>query len=422
MHSVESVCSTCLTPLTAEIVKDNGAVFLRKVCPVHGEELVLESSSEDFYFVSPVAAELSSPKIMEEPLGPSCVALLEITDACNLECPLCFSESNPHRGYFMSLEEFKSRIGGLLNRKKSLDIVMISGGEPTVHPELGAMLKFATSNPAIGRVLLNTNGVLLASNKQLQDSILANREKLEIYLQLDSLEEATTLRIRGKSSLLERKLTTVNWLTENNLPTTFAVALSQVAPADRDAQREDLSRLFSLALGSSSIRGVTLQPAFRSGRYDLPAGERLTTPDVVKLACAACPDLFNHQAFTNLPCSHPNCAIVAYFFRKSGKLWPLSQDIVPIASIKNRINYNLDDLKACGCEATELGRYIASSETSADNSFRIVVKPFMDRFTLNRDRTKQCCTHVVGPDSQAMSFCEYNVFRNQLNWNVNSPT
>jgi uncharacterized radical SAM superfamily Fe-S cluster-containing enzyme len=104
-HSVESVCSTCLTPLTANIVKDNGAVYLRKVCPEHGEELVLESSSEVFYFISPVAAEPRAPKVMDEPLGPSCVALLEITDACNLECPLCFSESNPYRGYFMSIDE-----------------------------------------------------------------------------------------------------------------------------------------------------------------------------------------------------------------------------------------------------------------------------------------------------------------------------
>lgn len=420
-HHLQSVCSTCLKPIPATITNDGNKIYLTKTCAEHGAERVLESNGREFYHTlqSKAPERKKSLQVIaqasDEPLGPSCVALIEITDACNLECPLCFASSGPHGKYFMSYSEFCTRIERLAERRGAIDVLMISGGEPTAHPELNRFLEYALNSPSIEHIMLNTNGLLLAQQGRVQDAVLRAWEKLELYLQFDSLRDSTVKALRGRPSLVEQKLATLEWTRERKVPVTFAVTLQPTVSPD------ELRELILLAVQQENIRGITFQPAFASGRHQLPftPDQRLTTPDVVRRIIEAAPEMFTQESFINLPCSHPNCAIVSYFFRASGRLWPLCKDIDPAKSLEGRINFNLEDLKRCGCETTELGNYVRGAELSADNSFRLVVKPFMDRFNLNRDRTMQCCTHVVGPEGRVMSFCEYNVFREKLAWNRN---
>ena len=423
LHSVESVCSTCLKPVRAQIVEDGSGIWLLKTCDEHGEERVLESRTKEFYHVTrPVNAQAAKalPKslrvVSSEPTGPTCVAMLEITDSCNLECPLCFAASGPAGGYLMSIAEFESRIAQLLANRGTIDILMISGGEPTVHPDLPEMLGLAVANPQIKHILLNTNGVRLAKDLELRRHLLSAYDKLELYLQFDSLDMRNVLELRGAENVLSAKLSALEWLREAKIATTFAVTLT------RSLTPQKLGELLRFALEQPQLRGVTFQPAFASGRH-LPHFEpdnRLTTPEVVSLICDACPEIFTRESFTNLPCSHPNCAIVSYFLRSGKALWPLSSQGEPDERLKNRIRFTLDDISHCGCETTDLGQFIGDTELSPENSFRIVVKPFMDRYNLNRDRSSQCCTHVVGPGAKIMSFCEYNIFRDRLGWNLNA--
>lgn len=419
LGSVESVCSTCLQPIQATIVDRHGAVWLVKECEVHGREEVLESSTRDFYHVAPERSCCSGSGCCDgssnEPVGPSCVALFEITDRCNLECPVCFAGSSPAHSYVMSRSEFEDRLEKVVAKRGTLDIVMLSGGEPTTHPEFAELLGILDRSPHVRRVLLNTNGVLIARSASVRAALGAYRSKLEIYLQFDGTEAATVVRLRGDESLLKTKQEALERLAELSLPTTLAVT---VAP---ELQSAELGSLLDLSLSLPHVRGLTFQPVFTSGRFNLdhdPA-TRVTTPEIIRRICEARPDVFQQSAFTNLPCSHPNCAIVAYFYRASQRLWPLCSEIEPDESLRDRINFTLEDLMRCGCETTELGQYIQRAELSPENSFRVVIKPFMDRHTLNRARTQLCCTHVVGPEGQIMSFCEYNIFRESLRWNQN---
>lgn len=422
LHTTESVCSTCLKPVAAEIIEDESGIWLVKQCEEHGREKVLESRTREFYHITKPADHRSAHRlhhslkvISTEPAGPSCVALIEITDRCNLECPLCFANSGPGGGFFMSLEEFSARIEALIRRKGPLDILMISGGEPTVHPQLGAMLALAAANPNIKHILVNTNGIRLSKDTELQGHLLAAYDKLEVYLQFDSLNAQTVAALRGAEHILTVKQASLSWLRAKRVATTFAVTLS------REHSIEEVGGLIRFALTQQQVRGIAFQPAFVSGRHvpSFDPNTRITTPEVVDLVCAACPDIFTRESFTNLPCSHPNCAIVSYFLRAGGTLWPISSQGTPDERLKNRLRFTLEDISRCGCETTEVGTFIAQTELSPENSFRIIIKPFMDRFSLNRDRSSQCCTHVVGPNGVAMSFCEYNIFRASLAWNRN---
>ncbi|MBP9837973.1 MAG: radical SAM protein [Proteobacteria bacterium] len=419
LGQTKSVCSTCLKEISANIILEEGKIFLQKFCEEHGAEKVLESSSQDFYFYQPTptgsccgGGSCCETSTQKEPLGPTCVALIEITDSCNLECPVCFASSSPKNRYLMSIQEFIDRVEGTIKKKGVIDILMLSGGEPLVHPELVKFLAYLDNQPQIKRCFINTNGILIAKSEKTRKLLEQYSQKVEVYLQFDSLKTESLDRYRAEENLIQDKVRAVSYLEELKIPTTLAAVVT------KQTTSEEISKLVEFCFQYQKVRGITFQPLFASGRnhLDYNLEERITTPDVVKLVSEAIAQ-FTPSSFVNLPCSHPNCAIVSYFYRAAGKIWPITENLELSEDLKNRINYNLEDLKKCGCDNTDLGNFIQASELSADNSFRIVIKPFMDRFSLNRHRSAQCCTHVVGPESELMSFCEYNIFRENLSWN-----
>ena len=132
-----SICSTCFRKVDAKITLDDERVFLVKRCPEHGFEKVLVADDVDYYRQSREVF-LKKP---EQPLRfntpiqygcpydcglcpdheqHSCVSIVELTDACNLNCPICYAESGTHRTTHRSLEQIEFM----------LDAVVKNEGEP----------------------------------------------------------------------------------------------------------------------------------------------------------------------------------------------------------------------------------------------------------------------------------------------------
>ena len=92
----------------------------------------------------------------------SCLVLIDVTETCNLECPTCFAVSAPGVGrhapepaVMRTLDAAIAREGG------KVDALMLSGGEPTVHPGILDLVRAATERN-VTRVVLNTNGIRIA--------------------------------------------------------------------------------------------------------------------------------------------------------------------------------------------------------------------------------------------------------------------
>lgn len=82
-------------------------------------------------------------------------AMLEITNACNLQCRACYRE---HGTSFKSIEEVRRDLNtGIALRP--LHTITISGGEPTLHPDLCRIVALVKAQRV--HVFLLTNGVLL---------------------------------------------------------------------------------------------------------------------------------------------------------------------------------------------------------------------------------------------------------------------
>ena len=117
--AVVSICTTCFRKIDGKIVFEDGGVWMLKHCPTHGNERVLMSDDVDYYrtcreiYLKPPEMPLrrNTPIRWSCPydcgLCPdheqhSCVSLIEVTDACNLRCPICYASSGPERQHHRS--------------------------------------------------------------------------------------------------------------------------------------------------------------------------------------------------------------------------------------------------------------------------------------------------------------------------------
>ena len=152
----------------------------------------------------------------------TCIGLLEITSACNLECPICFAASGPG-GKHLSVDECRAAIDRLVQVEGQPEILQLSGGEPTIHPDFLEIFRYACEQP-IDIVMINTNGVRLARDKQFARQLATWKHRAEIYLQMDGFEEQGSEVLRGES-LVETKLRTIEVLGEAGLRTMLVCTL-----------------------------------------------------------------------------------------------------------------------------------------------------------------------------------------------------
>lgn len=428
-----SRCPVCQQPAPAEVWKTTGSpakVYLTRTCDTHGEHTACLASDARFYWLAqgdpsnacgPGCACSADPAGRSGTLGrnaaatdpavevlSTCLALIEIVDSCNLACPTCFADSPVgaagDRLKAHSLESLQSRIRGVVERKGNIEILQLSGGEPTLHPQFFELLDWIHAEPGIDYCLVNTNAVRIAK----EDGFLAalgeraRRGHFQLYLQFDGPQEAGQRELRG-SDLRAMKQLAMERCEREGIPFTLAMT---VMP-------ENLPHLWATietGLRYSCCRGVSFQPMFLTGRRPADEIERLNTADIILGAVEQSAGKLRFEDFTPLPCGDPNCATIGYLLRTPIGVRSISE-FIDFASVqgflRDKVRYELSDLIQCGCENTELGEILHRFEMKERDAFRLFIKPFMDAWTWDQDRIDRCCTHVIRPDGKLDSFCRY---------------
>jgi uncharacterized radical SAM superfamily Fe-S cluster-containing enzyme len=334
----------------------------------------------------------------------TCLALIEIVNSCNLACPTCFADS-PRSAQVdaVPLVELQARIQGVIDRKGGIEILQLSGGEPTLHPQFAELLTWLHGNPGIAYVLLNTNGVRLAQDDAFLDQLGKTfcYGKFQLYLQFDGPQEAGQRTLRG-ADLRDVRRRAIERCGALNIPITLAMTVTP----------ENLPHLWAaveFGLQYPHVRGVAFQPMFTTGR--IPPGEiRLNTADIILAAVEQAAGRLRYEDFTPLPCGDPNCATIGYLLKANGRTYSVSEfiDFGKVQDfLRDKVRYSLEDLLQCGCESEPLGALLKEFELNETNTFRLFIKPFMDAGTWDEDRIDRCCTHVIRPDGQLDSFCRY---------------
>ena len=331
--TTRSLCPDCRRVVEAKIIVREGRVWFRKRCPEHGEFEDYVCSDVAFFdrheFDQP--ARLPNKYGVEPDRGcpldcglcteheqHTCIALIEITSNCNLKCPMCFAESGPG-GSNIGFDTFTGMVDRLVEMEGVADVLQLSGGEPTLHPDLVRMVRYAYEQP-IQAVMINTNGIRLAKDRKLVESLAEMRDRLEIYLQFDGFDPRTHTTLRGEE-LLETKLAALERLKEYDIRSTL------VCTVDGDTNLHEVGAVLRFGLERPIIRGVSFQLATYCGRHYTPEKleRRATMPDLVKGLVAQSAGMLREDDFYPLPCAHPNCHQMAYIYRGGEEAVPISR-------------------------------------------------------------------------------------------------
>jgi uncharacterized radical SAM superfamily Fe-S cluster-containing enzyme len=437
-----SICSTCLRRTEAKIVFEHDRVYMLKHCPEHGAERVLMADDVEYYrrCREVFLKTPEQPNHYNTPLKwgcpydcglcpsheqHSCLTLVEVTDHCNLECPVCYAASGPHRPGYRALEHVERMLDAVVRNERQPDVVQVSGGEPTLHPEFFEILDAAKRRP-IRHLMVNTNGIRLARERSFAERLASYMPGFELYLQFDSLERESLMQLRG-ADLRNVRESALRHCDEFNLSTTLVVTLK------KGLNDGEIGRILEYAVSHRSVRGVTFQPIQAAGRLEGfdPASDRLTVSEVRRRILEQFPT-FKAADVVPVPC-HPDSLAMAYALRMDGGLVPLTGLIDPVILVeggRNTIVYEQDksvrdhlfrlfatnhspisaaaSLRELLCCLPQL---IAPAEIGYDRVFRVLIMQFIDAHSFDLRSVKKTCVHIVHPDAKRLiPFDTYNLF------------
>ncbi len=435
-----SLCETCLTLVPAKIALRDGEVWYEKRCRTHGMQSTLVSTDAAYWlrckdYIKPGDKPLGfqSPTEFGCPydcgLCPdheqhSCLALIEINEHCNLTCPVCFAESSPARSKTLPLPTIERMLDALVASEGEPDLVQISGGEPTLHPEFFDILAAVRRRP-IRHAMVNTNGLRIAQDPDFVARLAEHKRGLEIYLQFDSLQREALMNLRGADLRRVRAEALAN-LERHGISTTLVVTVK------RGVNDDEIGAIVHHALEWSCVRGVTFQPIQDTGRntgFDKQR-DRIVLSEIRRRVVEDS-GVFGDDDMIPLPCN-PEAISIGYGLRNGREVLPVTS-FVPreelIAATPNTVSFEkqpalrqkfieLFSLSSGPLNASErLSEFLCclpKVETPPGlgyaNVFRVAIVQFMDRFNFCVGGVKRSCIHFVTPAGQIIPFDTYNLF------------
>jgi len=436
-----SVCTTCLRRVEAKILIKDERVFLEKWCAEHGRERVLIADDAAYYrksrevFIKPpeLPRRFNTEQrwgcpydcgLCPEHMQHSCLTLVEITDHCNLKCPICYADSGPHRPGFRDLATVERMLDAIVANEGEPDVVQISGGEPTLHPDFFAILD-AAKRRQIRHLMINTNGLRIAKEPQFTARLAKYQPAFEVYLQFDSLRDEVHQELRG-ARLADIRRRALDHLNAHDISTTLVVTVK------KGLNDHELGGIVEFALTQPCVRGVTFQPIQAAGRlenYD-PALNRLTLTEVRRRILEQT-SLFAPDDLIPVPCN-PDCLAMAYAVKLGGSIVPLTRFVTPetlVAKGRNTIVVERDEQlrahvfelfatnhspQSQACSLSDLLCCLPQVQAPADlsyrNVFRVLIMQFIDAMSFDLRAVKKSCVHIAQPDGTIVPFDTFNLF------------
>lgn len=435
-YKTQSICNVCLKTIPAFKYEKDGFVFIEKTCPEHG--IFTEKIAKDVnrFFDKTYESETKpfTPNTTyngncgtdcgwcDEHKQHICTGLVEITESCNLNCPICyFGKKSPKH---ISLDEFKNRIETLITIENGhLDILQISGGECTIHPDFSLFLDEALKYD-IRRIVINTNGLAFLDNENLFKKIKSLNEKIDIYLQFDGFNDEIYKALRGRP-LLNEKLEIVNKLNDANIKMHLSSTIYK-------GNLSEIPQILEYVTKVKNISGITFQRLTKSGCAVNSNLESVFQEDI--LLEMAKSGYMKYQDIIPLPCSHENCTSLAFILCSKDKVYSLG-DYINYKNLKpaisNRLvfdetvlNYLKDNVCSCFIgklfgDATVLDALKTFAKTKLTTNedmkiVRLVVKNFMDVTNFDWERARKCCTAISVGNNRVIPFCVNNVLKGKI--------
>ena len=454
LTTTTSLCRHCARLIPARVYLEQDGVWFCKDCPDHGPQRVkVYSNREQFLELSrfhragavphtfAATAEQGCPGscgLCPEHEQHVCMPIIEITDHCNLTCPICLVQNRS--SFHLARREVADMLDRLIESEGQIDVLNLSGGEPTLSPEFREIVEECVSRPEILRVSVSTNGLRLLEEPDLF-RFLAKRNVV-VSLQFDGLTDATYETLRGRP-LLQQKLRVIEIGSELDAP------MSLTATVASGVNDGELAEIAQFLFERDNILSLMFQPLAYVGRgAAFPRSPApISIPDVTRSLNGAGGGLVSAEDFSPLPCSHPACFSLAFYLRVQGSEFVPIKRLLEVDRyldlIQNRALFGTDPesfetakdavyelwsgpaaatpdsrkaleavrgllgtLECCG--GYDAGKVLAAAERSIKSVF---IHHFMDRDSFDLARARKCCNVYPLRDGRLMPACVRNCLR-----------
>jgi uncharacterized radical SAM superfamily Fe-S cluster-containing enzyme len=463
IKNTKTICPECLKVLDATIFEDDGKVYIKKECPEHGSFQELYWSSYEQYLRAEKfrydGEGMSNPRtktvngcpydcgICPEHKSHTALAIIDVTNRCNLKCPVCFANAAA-AGYVY--EPSKEEIAGMIanlraNQPVPTNALQFSGGEPTIRNDLFDLIRKA-KELGIHHVEVNTNGVRISQDPEYPKQLKAAGVST-IYLQFDGLTPDVYKFIRGLD-LLEMKMKAIENLRAAGYNSIVLVVT--LIKGVNDSQLGDIIKF--AAKNFDVIRCVNVQPVSLCGRLPQQDREkmRITIPDFMRLVEEQTNGDIKVSDFYPVPVvvpvskavgalkdkryveftAHPHCGMATFVLVEDGKLTPVTRygNIEKFRDSLQKVY--ADAVKGSKSKAklrligsarhmkfTFLRKYVLrvlmegnyqSLGDFARNALMVSSMHFMDPYNFDLERVQRCVIHYAVPDGRIIPFCTMN--------------
>jgi uncharacterized radical SAM superfamily Fe-S cluster-containing enzyme len=463
IKQTQSLCPECLKVLDAEIYEEDGKVYIKKECPEHGAYNELYWSDYEQYervkAFEYIGNGIENPRtetkngcpydcgICPKHKSQTVLAIIDVTNRCNLRCPVCFATAGT-TGYVYepSKEQIKDMLVNLrANKPVPVDALQFSGGEPTIREDLPELVKMA-KEVGIKHVEVNTNGIRLASSVDYCRS-LKEAGVSTVYLQFDGVTPDVFKFTRG-ADLLPTKLKAIDNCRQAGL---HSVVL--VCTLVKGVNDHEVGGIIKFAIDNFDVvRCVNYQPVSLCGRIpeeqrkqmritipefmedvekqtdgQIKVSDFYPVPTVVPVARAVGAMKKKHYSeFT----AHPHCGMATYVFVEDGKIVPITHygdvdkfiksmekayeesekghDTMLKVQLMGSMRYiKFDMLKKYILPLLRTGSYSALGDLHR-KMLMISSMHFMDPYNFDLERVQRCCIHYAVPDGRIIPFCTMN--------------
>ena len=467
IKKTKSLCPVCNAVISADIVEEEGKIWLVRSCSEHG-------AFRNIYWADPpmyhrfdkydvIGSGIENPQAVGSPEtcpaacglcsnhhSQTLLANIDLTNRCNLDCDFCFA--NARACGFIYEPGFDEIVGmlELLRSEKPVPTpaVQFSGGEPTMRDDLVELIKKA-KEMGFNQVQIATNGIIIAKDpaytRKLKEAGLST-----VYLHFDGVSPATNPFLKKHRKAIENLKsvglgcvlvpTVIRWRNDHELGAIIRFAADNIA----------------------TVRGVNFQPlAFTGAASDDDIKKsRITIPEVLSGIEAQTDGTIRKDDFYPVPCvlpfsdlveaytgrpqvrftAHQHCGAATYVFVTDDGIVPINR-MVDVESFFESIDRMAEKLRKGGSinkytaliegvgnlhesvrkgekgNTTEfwklLGKTLVGQNFEALRSFHwnalfIGTMHFMDRYNYDLARVQRCCIHYATPDGKLIPFCTYN--------------
>ena len=231
----KSVCPQCLTILKAQVIEQDGKVYLEKECPRHGCFKVNISNCSWYYRgLKEFHSAVMDRFLPQHRFG------INLTAACDMNCPICYFTEAEGLGEITIAE-----IEQLARRKKNAEII-IYGMEPTCRNDLPEVIQRVKKYRK--QVSLYTNGLRLKDKAYLNKLKQAGLDR--ILFQFDGFRRESYHCLRG-GDWLEDKLAALENIREENIPVELCAVIA------KDVNEDQINKILEYAVGNPFIQGIS---------------------------------------------------------------------------------------------------------------------------------------------------------------------